>query len=163
VSYIFLIHFAPNVGWRLAFLLGPVLAIFVIIVGRVLPESPRWLVTHARRRGIKADESGSRRNAAAPLASVNAIGQYRIAAGTRLADTDLARTNVLYCQFATDTAISGAFLILTRPAAEQYRFNPPNGGRVSSWVKDKQCFADIRPVCPQDGVQKMLKGRRSDA
>src|SRR5262249_2847045 len=45
VSYIFLNHFAPNVGWRLAFLLGPVLAIFVIIVGRVLPESPRWLVT----------------------------------------------------------------------------------------------------------------------
>jgi MFS family permease len=40
---------APNVGWRLAFLLGPVLAIFVIIVGRVLPESPRWLVTHGRQ------------------------------------------------------------------------------------------------------------------
>jgi MFS family permease len=48
VSYIFLNHFAPNVGWRLAFLLGPVLAIFVIIVGRVLPESPRWLMTHGR-------------------------------------------------------------------------------------------------------------------
>ena len=47
--YIFLNHFAPNVGWRLAFLLGPVLAIFVIIVGRVLPESPRWLVTHGRQ------------------------------------------------------------------------------------------------------------------
>jgi MFS family permease len=44
VSYIFLNHFAPNVGWRLAFLLGPVLAVVVIIVGRVLPESPRWLV-----------------------------------------------------------------------------------------------------------------------
>src|SRR6516162_5469496 len=48
VSYIFLNHFAANVGWRLSFLLGPVLAIFVIIVGRVLPESPRWLVTHGR-------------------------------------------------------------------------------------------------------------------
>src|SRR5262244_4032191 len=32
----------------LPYLLGPVLAIFVIIVGRVLPESPRWLVTHGR-------------------------------------------------------------------------------------------------------------------
>jgi MFS family permease len=49
VSYIFLNHFAPNVGWRLAFLLGPVLALVVIIVGRVLPESPRWLVTHGRQ------------------------------------------------------------------------------------------------------------------
>src|SRR5215472_5840239 len=50
VSYIFLNHFAPNVGWRLSFLLGPVLAIFVILVGRVLPESPRWLVTHGREK-----------------------------------------------------------------------------------------------------------------
>jgi MFS family permease len=49
VSYIFLNHFAPNVGWRLAFLLGPVLAVVVIIVGRVLPESPRWLVTHGHQ------------------------------------------------------------------------------------------------------------------
>ena len=44
VSYIFLNHFA-----RLSFLLGPVLAVFVIIVGPVLPESPRWLVTHGRQ------------------------------------------------------------------------------------------------------------------
>jgi len=47
-SYIFLNHFAPDVGWRLAFLMGPVLALVVIIVGRVLPESPRWLMTHGR-------------------------------------------------------------------------------------------------------------------
>jgi MFS family permease len=55
VSYIFLNHFAPNVGWRLAFLLGPVLAIFVIIVGRVLPESPRWLMTHGRTDEAEAE------------------------------------------------------------------------------------------------------------
>jgi MFS family permease len=55
VSYIFLNHFAPNVGWRLAFLLGPVLAIFVIIVGRVLPESPRWLMTHGREEEAEAE------------------------------------------------------------------------------------------------------------
>jgi MFS family permease len=48
LSYIFLNHFAPDVGWRLAFLMGPVLALVVIIVGRVLPESPRWLMTHGR-------------------------------------------------------------------------------------------------------------------
>jgi MFS family permease len=47
-SLIFLNAFAVDVGWRLAFLLGPVLALVVIIVGRALPESPRWLLTHGR-------------------------------------------------------------------------------------------------------------------
>ncbi|HEY1318063.1 MAG TPA: MFS transporter, partial [Gaiella sp.] len=47
-SLVFLNAFDPNVGWRLAFLMGPVLAIVVIVVGRTLPESPRWLMTHGR-------------------------------------------------------------------------------------------------------------------
>jgi MFS family permease len=47
-SLIFLNAFAVNVGWRLAFLMGPVLAIVVIVVARTLPESPRWLMTHGR-------------------------------------------------------------------------------------------------------------------
>jgi len=47
-SLVFLNAFAPNVGWRLAFLMGPVLALIVIVVGRTLPESPRWLMTHGR-------------------------------------------------------------------------------------------------------------------
>jgi MFS family permease len=47
-SLIFLNAFAANVGWRLAFLMGPVLALVVIVVARTLPESPRWLLTHGR-------------------------------------------------------------------------------------------------------------------
>jgi MFS family permease len=48
VSLIFLNAFAENVGWRLAFLMGPVLALVVLVVGRTLPESPRWLMSHGR-------------------------------------------------------------------------------------------------------------------
>jgi MFS family permease len=48
VSLIFLNAFAVNVGWRLCFLIGPVLALVVIVVARTLPESPRWLMTHGR-------------------------------------------------------------------------------------------------------------------
>jgi len=47
-ALVFLNAFAVNVGWRLAFLMGPVLALIVIVVGRTLPESPRWLMTHGR-------------------------------------------------------------------------------------------------------------------
>jgi MFS family permease len=54
-SLIFLNAFAPNVGWRLAFLMGPVLALIVIVVGRTLPESPRWLMTHGRLEEAEAE------------------------------------------------------------------------------------------------------------
>jgi MFS family permease len=47
-ALVFLNAFAVNVGWRLAFLTGPILAVVVIFVGRTLPESPRWLMTHGR-------------------------------------------------------------------------------------------------------------------
>ena len=36
----------PNIGWRVAFLLGPVLGLVIIFVRRHLPESPRWQVMH---------------------------------------------------------------------------------------------------------------------
>src|SRR5262249_31329429 len=54
-SLIFLNAFSANVGWRLAFLMGPVLALVVIVVGRTLPESPRWLMTHGRIQEAEAE------------------------------------------------------------------------------------------------------------
>src|SRR5215218_3104923 len=47
-SLVFLNAFAANLGWRLAFLMGPLLALVVVVVARTLPESPRWLLTHGR-------------------------------------------------------------------------------------------------------------------
>ncbi len=35
-------------GWRIAFALGAVLALGIILVRRYVPESPRWLMTHGR-------------------------------------------------------------------------------------------------------------------
>src|SRR5215212_2752833 len=45
-TFIFLNVMSPSVGWRLAFLLGPVLGLVIIFVRRNLPESPRWQVMH---------------------------------------------------------------------------------------------------------------------
>ncbi len=39
-------YFALDVGWRLAFALGGLLAIAILLVRRHVPESPRWLVLH---------------------------------------------------------------------------------------------------------------------
>jgi MFS family permease len=45
-TLIFLNQLSPNIGWRVAFLLGPVLGLVIILVRRNLPESPRWQVMH---------------------------------------------------------------------------------------------------------------------
>jgi MFS family permease len=42
------------VGWRLAFALGAILAVGILLVRRNVPESPRWLFIHGR------DEDGER-------------------------------------------------------------------------------------------------------
>jgi MFS family permease len=41
--------FPINLGWRVGFLIGPVLGLLIIYIRRVLPESPRWLMTHGRQ------------------------------------------------------------------------------------------------------------------
>jgi MFS family permease len=38
--------FAEDIGWRLAFFIGPILGLAVIVLRRHIPESPRWLITH---------------------------------------------------------------------------------------------------------------------
>ncbi|MGC8489465.1 MAG: MFS transporter [Clostridia bacterium] len=42
-------HLFPiDLGWRIGFLLGPVIGIVIILLRRSIPESPRWLMTHGR-------------------------------------------------------------------------------------------------------------------
>src|SRR5258708_12498392 len=47
-SFLLLNSLTPKYGWRVAFLVGPALAIVIIFVRPNLPESPPWLITHAR-------------------------------------------------------------------------------------------------------------------
>jgi MFS family permease len=54
-SFILLNHLDLSIGWRVGFLLGPVLGLFIIFVRRNLPESPRWQIMNGREEA--AEES----------------------------------------------------------------------------------------------------------
>src|SRR6185437_9766933 len=60
-------HIEPAWGWRVAYFVGPVLALVIIVVRRHLPESPRWQIMHGRQeaaevtiREIEADVAATR-------------------------------------------------------------------------------------------------------
>jgi len=40
--------FPESIGWRLCFVFGAVVGVAIIMVRRLIPESPRWLMTHGR-------------------------------------------------------------------------------------------------------------------
>jgi MFS family permease len=54
--------FPTNIGWRITFGMGAVLALSIMLVRRNVPESPRWLFIHGREdeaeRIVKSIESG---------------------------------------------------------------------------------------------------------
>ncbi len=39
---------SPELGWRVAFIIGGVIGFVVLLLRRFLPESPRWLMTHGQ-------------------------------------------------------------------------------------------------------------------
>ena len=49
-TLLFLNALPTDLGWRVGFLLGPVLAVVILFVRRHLPESPRWQVMHGREQ-----------------------------------------------------------------------------------------------------------------
>ena len=64
-------NFPTNIGWRLAFGIGAFFGIFVLLVRRNVPESPRWLFIHGRDeeadRIVEAVESDVERETGRPL------------------------------------------------------------------------------------------------
>jgi MFS family permease len=57
VTLYFLNHITASLGWRVAYVVGPVLALVIIVVRRNLPESPRWQIMHGREREAEASIS----------------------------------------------------------------------------------------------------------
>jgi MFS family permease len=67
-----------ELGWRVAFGLGALMGIAILLVRRNLPESPRWLVTHGRaaeaEREMREIEAHVAREHGSPLAASGTVG-----------------------------------------------------------------------------------------
>ena len=48
----------PALGWRLAFLIGAIIGLMILLMRFWIPESPRWLVTHAKPQAADATMRG---------------------------------------------------------------------------------------------------------
>jgi MFS family permease len=51
-------RFNQDLGWRIAFFIGPVLGLIIIYLRRHIPESPRWMVTHGKSEEAEAIVAG---------------------------------------------------------------------------------------------------------
>ncbi|MGM9486174.1 MFS transporter [Ideonella sp. YS5] len=77
----------PQLGWRVAFLAGGVLALAIVLVRRYVPESPRWLIARGRteeaERILMDIENSVRASSGQPLAELPAhaalpVGRTRL-------------------------------------------------------------------------------------
>ena len=75
ITLYFINLFPPSIGWRFAFALGAIIALFTLWVRRVLPESPRWLVQKGRNAEASAILDGIEEGAARFPASEAAVAR----------------------------------------------------------------------------------------
>jgi MFS family permease len=70
-------HVSTTLGWRVAYLVGPVLALVIIFVRRHLPESPRWQVMHGHAEAAEASIKEIEDDVAATKGEIPPVDQSR--------------------------------------------------------------------------------------
>jgi MFS family permease len=113
IATLFLLnHVAPAWGWRIAYLVGPVLALVIIYVRRNLPESPRWQVMHGKASEAEASIQEIENDVAATKGALPPVDQSReleIRPTERLGY--LALLKVLFQHYPTRSILVAALMI----------------------------------------------------
>ena len=140
IATLFLLnHLSANLGWRLAFLLGPVLSLCIIYVRRNLPESPRWQIMHGREQADRG-QSPSREDVAASPRTPSAAMLLGRGDGQPVPGAHDRSTLSLRFTFAP---------IFLRPGADSISSSQPHRG--PGWLA-----TDARPVRHAGQRKKMI-------
>jgi MFS family permease len=102
----------PVWGWRIAYFVGPVLALIIIYVRRTLPESPRWQIMHGRHAEAEASIAQIEKSVEATrgaLPGVDPAQELEIRPTERLGYATLVR--VLFAHYPTRSILVAALMI----------------------------------------------------
>ena len=108
----FLNHVSASLGWRLAYLVGPVLALIIIYVRRNLPESPRWQIMHGKQAEAEASIANIEREVAATrgeLPDVDQSKELEIRPAEQIGYLALLR--VLFASYPSRSVLGAALMI----------------------------------------------------
>jgi MFS family permease len=113
-TFILLNVFDPSIGWRLAFLIGPVLGIVILFIRRHLPESPRWQVMHGHEDEAEKTIAYIEREVEATGRTLPEVDESKALDLTPTKDIGfLALTRVLFKEYPK-RAFYGATLMITQ-------------------------------------------------
>ena len=105
-------HVVPFWGWRIAYIVGPVLALVIIYVRRNLPESPRWQIMHGRPEAAEASIREIEEHVEAtkgPLPPVDQSKELEIRPAARIGYLHLLET--LFRRYPTRSVLVAALMI----------------------------------------------------
>lgn len=94
----------PEVGWRLAFLIGAALALVIFFMRLWIPESPRWLMTHGRAEEAERVMAGIEGHFNLPLAGK--LPRVRLRTRTHTPLREVAQTLFLHHRQRTFVGLS---------------------------------------------------------
>jgi MFS family permease len=111
-SLLFLKVLPPSVGWRIGFLLGPVLAVVILLVRRNLPESPRWQLMHGRAADAEATISRIERQVEASGRQLEPVDESKALDVRPMEETSyLTMIRVLFAQYWPRSALGATLMI----------------------------------------------------
>jgi MFS family permease len=113
-TFILLNAFDPSIGWRIAFLLGPVLGLVILVIRRHLPESPRWQIMHGHEEAAEKTIAYIEHEVEATGRTLPKVDESKAIELTPAADIGfVALLRVLFKEYP-QRAIYGATLMITQ-------------------------------------------------